>query len=65
MTAAEPETQQVFHEYLLQLSQRRIEDDPRVRALHAAKRAMWMLLVGCAFLYFYLLDRMVEALSLL
>ncbi len=62
---ADPKTQEQFHRYMLELSQRRVEDDPRVKSLRTAKRVTWMLLLACAFLFFYLLDKMVEALSLL
>jgi hypothetical protein len=65
MTTADPKTPQELHQYVVDLSQRKVEDDPRVKALHAAKRVIWMLLVACAFLFFYLLDKMVEALALL
>lgn len=65
MTVADPKTLEEVHQYVLDIANRRVEDDPRLKALHAAKRVIWMLLVTCAFLFFYLLDRMVEALSLL
>lgn len=65
MTIADPKTPEEFHQYAVDLAQRKPEDDPRVQALQVAKRVVWMLLVACAFLFFYLLDKMVEALSLL
>jgi hypothetical protein len=65
MTTTEPKTREEIHQYVLDLSERKVEDDARVRALHAARRVIWMLLVACAFLFFYLLDKMAEALSLL
>jgi len=65
MTTADPKTPEEFHQYVLDLSHRKVEDDPRIQSLHAAKRIIWMLLVACAFLFFYLLDKMAEALSLL
>jgi hypothetical protein len=65
MTSASPKTHQEFHQYVLDLSRRSVEDDPRVKALHAAKRIIWTALIAFAFLFFYLLDKMVEALALL
>ncbi len=44
---------------------RRVEDDPAVQRWHAAKRIVWMLSLAGAFLFYYLIDKLHEALSLL
>ena len=45
--------------------ERRVEDDPAVRRWHVAKRIVWMLALAEAFLIYYLLDKLQEALSIL
>jgi hypothetical protein len=43
----------------------RVEDDPVARRWHVAKRIVWMLTLAGAFLFYYLTDKLHEALSLL
>jgi hypothetical protein len=43
----------------------RREDDPRYQAWCTAKRITWMILLAASFLFFYLIARMHEALTLL
>jgi hypothetical protein len=45
--------------------ERRVEDDPAVQRWHVAKRIVWMIVVAEAFLIYYLLDKLQEALSIL
>ena len=45
--------------------ERRVEDDPAVQRWHVAKRIVWMLVLAEAFLIYYLLDKLQEALSIL
>jgi hypothetical protein len=45
--------------------ERRVEDDPAVRRWHVAKRIVWMIALAEAFLIYYLLDKLQEALSIL
>lgn len=40
-------------------------DSPAVRKWQVARRVMWMLLLAGAFLAYYLMDRLNEALSIL
>ena len=51
--------------YNQELASRKPEDDPRVKRLQTAKRITWMVLLAAAFLAFYLLDKLSEALNLL
>jgi hypothetical protein len=46
-------------------AERRVEDDPVVQRWHVAKRIVWMLALAEAFLIYYLLDKLQEALSIL
>jgi len=45
--------------------ERRVEDDPAVQRWHVAKRIVWMIVLAEAFLIYYLLDKLQEALSIL
>ena len=54
-----------FQKYSQELAEKRIEDDPKVQAWYLAKRSTWLFLLTGSFLFFYLLDKMVTALSLL
>lgn len=49
----------------IEATQRRVEDDPAVQRWHVAKRITWMLVLAEAFLIYYLLDKLQEALSIL
>jgi len=51
--------------YVLALAARRVEDDPVCRALQIAKRISYEVLLAGSFLFYYLLDKMSEALRLL
>lgn len=54
-----------LQKYNQELANKKPEDDPVVRKLHTAKRIVWMVLLAGAFLFFYLIDKLVEALSIL
>ena len=54
-----------FHKYSEELAEKRVEDDPKVQVWYLAKRSTWLLLLVGSFLFFYLIDKMVTALSLL
>jgi hypothetical protein len=54
-----------FHKYSAELAEKRVEDDPKVKAWFLAKQSTWLFLLVLSFLFFYLLDKMVTALSLL
>lgn len=56
---------ELLRQHSLALAAKRVEDDPATRAWHLAKRVVWMFLLAAAFLFYYLLDKMSEALSLL
>ena len=43
----------------------RLEDDPHYQGWCTAKRVIWMVLLAGSFLFFYLVSKMHEALSLL
>ena len=45
--------------------ERSVEDDPAVQRWHVAKRIVWMISLASAFLIYYLLDKLHEALSML
>ncbi|MGH8623429.1 MAG: hypothetical protein ACREUB_07380 [Burkholderiales bacterium] len=47
------------------LADKSVKDSPAVRKWQVARRVMWMLLLAGAFLAYYLLDRLNEALSIL
>jgi hypothetical protein len=47
------------------LPERRVEDDPAVQRWHVAKRIVWMIALAEAFLIYYLLDKLQEALTIL
>lgn len=48
-----------------ELASRRPEDDRVMHWAQVAKRITWMILLAAAFLIYYLLDKMQEAVSLL
>ncbi len=54
-----------LHRYNEELAARRVEDDPFLQKLYVAKRITWMFLMSGSFLFYYLLDKMNEALSIL
>lgn len=54
-----------LHSYTQELAARRVEDDPIVQKLHVAKRITWMFLLSGSFLFFYLIDKLNEAVNML
>jgi len=54
-----------LQKYSQELAARKVEEDPVVRKLRIAKRITWMILLAAAFLTFYLMDKLNEALSML
>lgn len=54
-----------LHNYSQSLASKRPEDDPKLQKLQAAKQAVWLFLLVCTFLGYYLLEKMGEALALL
>jgi hypothetical protein len=65
MNASEAKLIEHVRTYSRELAARRVEDDSVVRKLHVAKRITWMISLACAFLFYYLIDKMQEALSIL
>jgi hypothetical protein len=65
MNTSEAKSIDDLRRYTRELATRRIEDDPVVRRLHVAKRIVWMVTLAGAFLFYYLIDKMQEALSIL
>jgi hypothetical protein len=65
MTTTELKSIADLRRYSQELASRRVQDDPVVRKLHAAKRITWMISLTGAFLFYYLIDKMQEALSIL
>jgi len=65
MTCTELRSLEDCRRYVHALATRRVEDDPVCRALWSAKRISYEVLLAGAFLFYYLLDKMSEALSLL
>ena len=65
MSDAEPKSLDDVRRHREELSARRAGDDRALRWTQAAKRITWMVLIAGAFLAYYLLDKMQEALSLL
>jgi hypothetical protein len=65
MTSVQLKSLEDLHNYAQSLAVRRPDDDPGVQKLQKAKQTVWLFLLVCAFLGYYLLDKMGEALSLL
>lgn len=65
MTTAQLRSLDDLHSYAQELASRRVDDDPVVRKMHTAKQATWLFLQTCAFLFYYLIDKMQDALMLL
>lgn len=65
MTTAELKSLEEMRRYVQDLVDRRVEDDPRIRRLQSAKRITWLFMLVLSFLFYYLIDKMGEALSLL
>jgi hypothetical protein len=54
-----------LHRRSQELAARRVEDDPAVQKWYVAKRIVWMALLAAAFLIYYLIGKLLEALSIL
>lgn len=65
MTAAQIKSLEDLHKHAQELAIRRVEEDPIVLKLQVAKRITWMCLAAAAFLFYYLMDKMQEALTIL
>lgn len=65
MTSAQLKSLEDLHNYVQQLASKRPEDDPRVQKLQLAKQTAWLFLLVCSFLFYYLMDKMGEALAML
>lgn len=65
MSAIQPRSLEELHRYTEELSSRNVEENRVVRNLQAAQRITWLLLLVLAFLFFYLIDRLQEALAIL
>jgi hypothetical protein len=52
-------------QYSQALAVRRVEDDPRVRALESARRMTWLMMLAGAFLFYYLQVKLHEAVRML
>ena len=65
MTTAQLKSLEDLHNYSQSLASKRPEDDPKVKNLQTAKQATWLFLLTCSFLFYYLIEKMGEALALL
>jgi len=65
MTTMEIKSIEDLRRYSQELAARRVEDDPVVQKWHVAKRIVWMISLAGAFLFYYLIDKMQEAISIL
>ena len=65
MTAAQLKSLEDLHRYAQEVAARRPEDDPKVQKLQMAKQTVWLFLLTCTFLFYYMIDKMSEALALL
>jgi len=65
MNAVQLKSLEDLHKYAQEVAARRPEDDPKIQKLHLAKQAVWLFLLTCMFLIYYLIDKMGEALLLL
>lgn len=65
MNETELKSLEDLHRYCRELAARKVEDDPRLQKLRVAKRIAWMVILAISFLFYYLLDKLQEALSIL
>ena len=65
VSESNPSSVEALRRYNSELAARRVEDDPVVQRLQVAKRIIWMITLAGAFLFYYLIDKMQEALSIL
>ena len=65
MNEAQLKSLEDLHRYAQEVATRRPEDDPKMQKLQFAKQTTWLFLLTCMFLFYYLIDKMSEALALL
>jgi hypothetical protein len=65
MITASIQSLEDLHRYSEALARRSVDDDPVVRRLHSAKQIVWLFLLTLSFLFYYLIDKMQEALGIL
>jgi hypothetical protein len=65
MTFAELQSVTECHQQAVEFATSRPPDDPAYRAWCAAKRVVWMVMLAGSFLFYYLLMKLHEALTLL
>ncbi len=65
MTSTELKSIEDLHRYCQDLAARKAEDDPVVQKMHSAKQITWLFMLALAFLFFYLIGKMQEALAML
>ena len=65
MTSTQLKSLEDLHNYAQSLATLRPEDKPTTQKLQKVKQTLWLFLLTCAFLCYYLIDKMGEALSLL
>ena len=65
MNATEVRSIEDLRTYRQDVAAWRVEDDPVVQNWHVAKRIVWMISLAGAFLFYYLIDKLHEALSIL
>jgi len=65
MTSTQLKSLEDLHNYAQGLATLRPEDNPTTQKLQKVKQTVWLFLLTCAFLCYYLIDKMGEALSLL
>jgi hypothetical protein len=65
MITASIRSREDLHRHSEALARRSVDEDPVVRRLRSAKQVVWLFLLTCAFLFYYLIDKMQEALGIL
>lgn len=65
MTTSELKSIVDLHKQCQELAARRVDDDPVVQKWRVAKRIAWMMMLAGAFLFFYLIEKLYEALAIL
>ena len=65
MTTAPLSPLESLQRYAQEVASRRVDDDPVVRKMHTAKQATWLFLLTLSFLFYYLIDKLQEALGML
>jgi hypothetical protein len=64
MVDVQLKTPEDVHAYVQSLGQRRVEDDPSVKAWRIAKQTTYLYVLVASFLVYFLIDAINEALSL-